>query len=217
MTEVAVLALLAGKVRPFARGEGSAIAKTPLAGKVRIGTLGIAGDEQADPVHHGGPDKALHHYPRDHYARWRQSLPDQPLLDAAGAFGENISTSGLIEDGVCIGDRFRLGTALIEVSQARMPCWKQGERLQSARVPKVIVREGLSGWYYRVIEEGEAEAGDALTLLDRPLPDWSARRVFDLLVGGWHEQDPGALPVLAAMEPLFPGWRQWAQMLVDKH
>ncbi|WP_431312151.1 MOSC domain-containing protein [Sphingomonas immobilis] len=213
---MAVLALLAGKVRPFARGEGSAIAKTVLAGRVRIGTLGIAGDEQADPIHHGGRDKALHHYPRDHYARWRQALPDQPLLDAAGAFGENISTTGLTESDVCIGDRFRLGTALIEVSQARQPCWKQGERLQSAKVPRTIVREGLSGWYYRVLEEGEGEAGDSLTLIDRPLPDWSARRVFDLLVGGRHDQDPGALPALAAMEPLFPGWRQWAQMLIDR-
>lgn len=210
MTQTPVLALLTGKVRPFARGEASAIAKTPVEGPVPIGPLGLAGDEQADPRYHGGPDKALHLYPFDHYARWRDGHAGDPLLDAPGAFGENLATLGLTEETVCIGDRFRLGSALIEVSQGRQPCWKQGARLGWPALPALIVRERRSGWYFRVLEPGAARAGDMLTLLDRPLPEWSVARVFGLLVAGDHRHDRAALPVLAAMPELFDGWRRRA-------
>ncbi len=206
---VAIRALLSGRVRPFARGEGSAISKAPLSGKIRITRRGIVGDEQADALHHGGPDKALHHYPFDHYARWRRDLGHEDLL-AAGPFGENVSTLGLTEDEVCLGDRFRLGTALVEISQARKPCWKQGDRLGWTQLPSLMVHEGRSGWYYRVIEDGEAEAGDALDLVDRPLPDWSVRRVFDLIVAGKNKTDKAAFRALAEMDVLFDGWRKIA-------
>ena len=135
MTEATAFALLAGQARMFARGEASAIAKAPLAGPVKIGFLGLEGDEQADRRVHGGPDKALHHYPHDHYARWREGRDGEPLLAAPGAFGENVATLGLTEEQVCIGDRFRLGSALVEISQGRQPCWKQGERLHWAALP----------------------------------------------------------------------------------
>ncbi len=213
---VAVLALLAGRIAPFTAREGSAIAKYPLEGRVRIGLLGIADDEQADRVHHGGRDKALHHYPSDHYAHWGGLAPDHPLLNAPGAFGENVSTWGMIEDEVFIGDRFRLGTAVIEISQGRQPCWKQGARMEWATLPAMMVRERRSGWYYRVIEGGEAEAGDELHLLERPLPDWSVKRVFGLIIGGDHKSDPGALGELRDMPLLFQGWRARAAELLDK-
>lgn len=208
-----LLALLSGKAKPFARGEASAIAKAPLDGRVRIGRLGIEGDEQADHRYHGGPDKALHHYPSDHYVRWGTIAVDHPLLNAPGAFGENVSTWGLTEDQVCIGDRLRLGTALVEISQGRQPCWKQGERLAWPVLPALMVKERRSGWYYRVIEEGEAEAGDALSLVERPLPEWSVRRVFGLLIGGEHKSDPSALDALTGMDVLFEGWRDRAREL----
>jgi MOSC domain-containing protein YiiM len=204
---VPVIALLAGKVQLFGRGEGSAIAKSAIEGRAKISLLGIEGDQQADLHHHGGPEKALHHYPADHYGYWATKAVDHPLLNAPGAFGENVSTFGLLENEVCIGDRFRLGTALLEISQGRQPCWKQGARMEWSTLPAMMVRERRSGWYYRVIEEGEAGAGDSLTLLDRPLPDWSVRRVFGLIIGGDHKIDPGALPALANMELLFDGWR----------
>ena len=210
-----IRALLAGRVQPLSRGEGSAIAKRPLSGAVQIGLFGIIGDEQADQVHHGGRDKALHHYPFDHYARWREDAPDAVLLHAAGAFGENISTTGLDEDTVCIGDRFRLGSALVEVSQARQPCWKQGDRLAWTTLPDLMVREGRSGWYYRVLEPGQAQAGDDLVLIDRPFPDWTARRVFDLLVGGKYKEDREALAVLSGMDVLFEGWRVRARQFLN--
>jgi MOSC domain-containing protein YiiM len=206
-------ALLAGQILPFARGEDSAIAKSAIAGPVTISFAGIVGDEQADPEHHGGRDKALHHYPFDHYPRWRRLLPASDLLGAPGAFGENISTVGLSEDQVCIGDRFRLGTALLEISQGRKPCWKQGDRLHDPMVPALMVEERLSGWYYRVIEEGEACAGDVMMLEARPLPDWTVKRVFGILIAGDFKQDIAALSQLEAMDLLHDGWRQRAGLL----
>lgn len=207
--KVSIRALLSGRVRPFARGQGSAISKALLSGKVRITRSGIVGDEQADAVHHGGPDKALHHYPFEHYERWRGESDHADLRDA-GTFGENISSVGLTEDDVCIGDRLRLGSALVEISQARKPCWKQGDRLDWTQLPSLMVHEGRSGWYYRVIEEGEVEAGDALTLVDRTLPEWTVRRVFDLIVAGKHKNDLAAFRALAEMDVLFEGWRKIA-------
>jgi MOSC domain-containing protein YiiM len=213
VTPVPVFALLAGKARYLARGEASAIAKSPVPGPVKIRYLGLEGDEQADLRVHGGPDKALHHYPHDHYARWSEMKAGEPLLAAPGAFGENVATLGLVEDQVCIGDRFRLGSALLEISQGRQPCWKQGERLHWAALPALMVKEHRSGWYYRVIEEGVAEPGDALSLVERPLPAWTVRRVFGLLVAGEHRTDPAALRELAGMPTLFAGWRARAAEL----
>ncbi len=202
-----VLALLAGTVQPFARGETSAIRKRPLEGRVRIGFLGIEGDEQADHRFHGGPDKALHHYPFDHYPRWSALAAAHPDLNAPGSFGENISTFGLGEGDVCIGDRWRLGTALVEISQGREPCWKQGARMEWTTLPAMMVRERRSGWYYRVIEEGEAEVGDKITLVDRPHPTWTVARTFGLLIAGDYKADPEALREIAALPVLFEGWR----------
>jgi MOSC domain-containing protein YiiM len=210
---VPVLALLTGKAANFAQGERSAIAKSPVAGMIRIGFLGLEGDEQADLSVHGGPDKAIHHYPFDHYARWSALAPGHPLLDLPGAFGENVSTFGLTENDVCIGDRFRMGTALLEVSQGRQPCWKQGARMEWTTVPALMVRERRSGWYYRVIEEGTAQTGDELELVDRTYPEWTVARVFGLLIAGDHKIDPAALKVLADMDILERGWRQRALAL----
>jgi MOSC domain-containing protein YiiM len=214
VTGVQAFALLAGKARYLARGESSAIAKSPVSGPVKIGFLGLEGDEQADPTVHGGPDKALHHYPNDHYTRWSEGRADDPVLARPGAFGENIATLGLTEDQVCIGDRFRLGGALIEISQGRQPCWKQGERLNWPALPALMVKERRSGWYYRVIEEGEVEPGETLSMVARPLPDWTVRRVFGLLSAGDHRHDPGALAELAGMELLYAGWRRRAVKLM---
>jgi MOSC domain-containing protein YiiM len=210
---VPVRALLAGKAVPFARGEYSAIAKNPIDGPVRIGFLGLETDEQADPRYHGGPDKAVHHQPFENYAHWRALKPNLTQLETPGAFGENISTDALSEDDVCIGDRLRLGSTLLEISQGRQPCWKQAEMLGWPQLPALMVRDRRSGWYYRVIEEGVAQVGDMLALVERPCPEWTVRRVFGLLIAGDHKRDPAALKALAALEPLDAGWRQRARDL----
>lgn len=197
-----------GQVRPF-RGddEPSAIGKLPVAHAVAVGPLGLAGDEQADRTVHGGIDKAIHHYPADHYDWWRGQLGAVPLLDTAGAFGENISTSGLDEQTVCLGDRFRLGTALVEVSQARQPCWKLDHRFGAKGVMAAVVKTRRTGWYYRVLEPGHVRAGDTLELLERPHPDWPLASLFGLLIGGEAKDRPADLRALRDVPALAETWK----------
>lgn len=210
-----VLALMTGKVdRTFSPREGSAIGKEARQGPVAVGPLGFEGDEQADLVHHGGADKAVHHYPAEHYYDWIAELGAHPLLEAMGAFGENISTEGLAESEVCIGDRFRLGTALVEVSQGRQPCWKISHRFGVAWLTARVVETRRSGWYYRVIEPGVVAAGDTIALEHRPLPQWSVERTFGLLIAGDGKNDPAALRALAGLDVLAEPWRQRAQALL---
>lgn len=207
-TPIPILSVQCGKARPF-RGtdEPSAIGKSPVTGLVRVSPLGLAGDEQADLTVHGGLDKAIHHYPHDHYDFWREVLDDHPLLAEYGAFGENISTTGLTEETICIGDRWRLGTALVEVSQGRQPCWKLDHRFGGQPVNARMVKARRAGWYYRVIEEGAVAAGDALELIDRPHPDWSVARTFGLLIAGDHKRDREGLEALGGVDVLAQPWK----------
>ena len=199
-------AVLTGRAVDYTRpGSRSAIDKQPLAGPVSIGELGFAGDEQGDRRVHGGPDKAIHHYPRDHYASWQGEVGAHALLQAAGAFGENISTAGITEADVCLGDRLRLGSALVEVSQARQPCWKLSDRFGIADMARRVQDSGRSGWYYRVLETGTVQAGDTLVLVDRPHPHWPLPRLSELLYRRTLDRDElhGALAL-----PLVPSWRK---------
>ena len=203
---VRVDALLAGKALPFTRpGSASAIAKHALAGEVRIGALGIEGDAQGDLRVHGGIDKAVHHYAFDHYPAWRDALGKLPLLQQPGAFGENISTRGLTETEVCLGDRFQLGTAVLEVSQGRQPCWKLNDRFGVADMARRVQTTGRSGWYYRVLQAGTACAGDALTRLECRYPDWPLARLAQLLYA--RTLEPALLEPALAL-PLVPSWRK---------
>jgi len=202
-------ALLTGKVRPYTRPDStSAIDKRPAGDRVRIETLGLVGDEQADPRVHGGPDKAVHHYPFDHYAAWREELgglvaPER--LDAPGAFGENLSSTGLTEDGVCLGDRFRIGGAVVEVSQGRQPCWKLSDRIGVADMARRVQASGRTGWYYRVLQPGDVRLGDLVELDARPFPQWNLRRLCALI----FERSLDADELRAALElPLVPSWRK---------
>ena len=210
-----VQTLLTGRIdRHFtAEGETSAIAKTAVDGPRTVTLFGIEGDEQADATCHGGRDKAIHHYPRDRYADWQSSLGPLALLQRPGAFGENISTLGWTEESLCIGDRLRLGSALVEVAQGRQPCWKQGHRFGTAKVVAAMVKTGQTGWYYRVIEEGSVAAGDAIALISRVHPEWNVARVFGLLIGGQHRGQGAALRELARVEQLADGWRERARKL----
>ena len=206
-------ALLTGIPVPFRDGDYSAIAKQPVSGAVRIGWLGLAGDSVADPVHHGGWDKAIHLYPQDHYGWWRERKPGHPLLEKPGAFGENIASRGMTEEEVCLGDRFSLGSAVVEVSHGRQPCWKLDHRFGARDVMATIVKTARCGIYFRVLREGEAEAGAMMELLERPLPQWSIARLFRLLIGGGHKDEPDAVRALADMPVLAEAWRDRARKL----
>jgi MOSC domain-containing protein YiiM len=202
-----VSALLSGLPVPFRDGEASAIAKQPLKGPVAITTLGLAGDEQADKVHHGGPDMAVHLYPLDHHAFWRGELGDHSLLEQPGAYGSNLAIAGIAEADIAIGDTFRLGTALLQVSRPRQPCWKIEHRFGHKGMVKAILLTGRAGWYFRVLEEGRAQAGDRLEPVERSGNGWSVARTFAALWSPAFDGRDDALRQLVALEQLAAGLR----------
>lgn len=208
-------ALLVGKPALLAPDVLSAMCKTPVPGSVRIGWLGLEGDSVADPIHHGGHDKAVHLVPQDHYGWWRGELDDHPLLGSPGAFGENLATRGATEETLFLGDRFTLGTAMLEISHGRQPCYKLNARFGRKDVLAKAMSSGRCGLYLRVIREGEAQAGDPMTLIERPHADWPIARVFRLLIGGGHRSDPAGVATLAGMTVLAEAWRSRAAKLAN--
>jgi len=202
--------VLVGTVAPLGDdGATSAIDKRPVPAPWRISRTGLAGDAQADLQHHGGPEKALHHYPFEHYAAWIDEIGDSPPLRAPGGFGENFSTTGWTEANVCLGDVVRFGRARLQVSQGRQPCWKLNRRFGRADMALRVQRSGRVGWYYRVLEAGTAEAGDCLEILDRPRADWPLERLMRLLYRDIQDRD--GLAGMAALPELAESWRKLAR------
>ena len=203
-------AVLSGAVAPLGDdGRVSAIDKRPAPAPWRVGPLGLAGDAQADLKHHGGPEKALHHYPLDHYAFWEREIGPNPLLRQPGAFGENLSTTGWTEANVCVGDIIRFGSALLQVSQGRQPCWKLNRRFSRNDMAALVQSSGRAGWYYRVLEPGVAEPGDRLRLVDRPRPEWSLELLFLLLYRNTSDRE--GLAGMTALAELAENWRALAK------
>jgi len=140
----------------------TAIFKSPVEGTVHVGPLNLEGDGQADPDVHGGPFKAVYLYPAEHYAAWRAHLG---ALDW-GAFGENLTARGLSENTATIGDRLRVGTAELIVTQPRLPCFKLGIRFGRPDVERLFLQSGMTGFYLSVAREGEVRAGDAVAVVE---------------------------------------------------
>jgi len=141
------------------------IFKEPVQGRVMLRRLNIDGDKQADLSVHGGADKAVYVYPKEHYEYWRQKFPNMKL--PWGMFGENFTTEGLLEDAVRIGDRFRVGTAELKVTQPRLPCYKLGIKFGRADMVKRFLASGRTGFYLAVLREGMVGAGDTIELIGR--------------------------------------------------
>ena len=156
-----------GKVRDYDGSRPSAIGKIQVDGELTLGDLGLEGDEQAEKKIHGGPDRALCHYPREHYAHWARELPQQADLFCAPAFGENLSTEGLTEKNVYIGDIFRWGGALIQVTQPRSPCFKLNYHFAVSDMAQLMQNSGKTGWLYRVVAGGRVSSDAPLTLVSR--------------------------------------------------
>ncbi|WP_024878192.1 MOSC domain-containing protein [Methylosinus sp. LW3] len=191
------------------RAAPSGIAKSAAPPPWRILSDGLCGDCQGDLRHHGGPEKALHHYPRDHYDAWAKEEPElADALAAPPAFGENISTLGVTERDVCIGDVFTFGSALLQVSQGRQPCWKLNVRFARPDMARRVQTSGRTGWYYRVLREGVAEPGASLQRVERPLPDWPLSRLNELLYLRMLDRD--ALAQMAELASLARNWRELA-------
>lgn len=207
--KVSIKALLVGSVQPLGdKAVPSGIDKHPVTKPVRIGRDGIEGDAHGDLRNHGGPEKAVHHYAFDHYAAWCEMIGPHQLLLQPGAFGENLSTMGMTEENVALGDVFRLGSAILAVSQGRQPCFRLNLRFGRPDMARAVQENGRTGWYYRVIEEGIAAPGDSLVLLERPLPEWTLSRLLHTLYTDTLDLDE--LAAMAALEALPENWRRLA-------
>ena len=207
MTTIQLIEVRTGKPASFADGKVvSAINKTPRAGPVALRRLGLEGDEQADRRFHGGPDKAVLHYALENYDAWRSEQLARPELYAAGGFGENFVSRGLNETNVCLGDVFRIGGTEVEVSQPRQPCFKLNHRFHQGDMARRVQTTGRTGWYYRVLTEGDVAAGDLITLVKRPFPEWTLRRVQQHLYV--RTGDATALETLSKMPPLSAAMRK---------
>lgn len=212
--KISIDALLTGPARPLGgTRHTSAIDKHPLDGPLWLGAPGFAGDEQADRKSHGGPDKAVHHYAFEHYPFWIERIGARDVLTRPGAFGENISTSGATESDVCIGDIYRAGEALLQVSQARQPCWKLNLRFEHPEMARLVQQNGRTGWYYRVLREGHVAAGDELVLEQRSQPAWPLARLLDALYRRTLEVP--LMEELAVLPELTDGWRSLFRRRLD--
>ena len=164
----------------------TSIWKQPVEGAVEVRTLNIDGDEQSDLAVHGGRHKAVYAYPSEHYAKWMQEL------DAVlpwGAFGENLTLEGLVEDEVRIGDRLRIGSAVFEVTQPRMPCFKLGIRFDRDDMVRRFLHSGRSGFYLAVVREGALAAGDEAILDTVAEHDVTIADVADAYATGGEDQN----------------------------
>jgi MOSC domain-containing protein YiiM len=179
------------------------IFKSPIAMKVPVRRLNIDGDGQADLAVHGGPDKAVYAYPGEHYGFWGERLSREL---APGIFGENLTTEGLLEDAVHIGDEFRVGTARLVVTQPRMPCFKLGIRFGNPGMVKTFLKAGKPGVYFAVLEEGEVGPDDPIARLAEDKSRISVAEMFHLVLD--RDSSPLALRRLLGVPSLAAVWRQ---------
>jgi MOSC domain-containing protein YiiM len=182
----------------------TSIFKTPISGRANVTRGNVEGDQQSDLSVHGGPEKALYAYPREHYEFWRRELPDAEL--PWGAFGENLTTEGLLEAEVWVGDRYRVGTTELVVTQPRMPCYKLAIRFGRPDVVKRFLKSGRSGFYLAVAREGDVGAGDVIERLARCDKRLTIADVVSLYATDSENQP---LLVSASEHPLLPAtWRE---------
>lgn len=202
-----VVAISVGKPRDVEwRGKNvqTSIFKTPVSRRVRVASNNIEGDRQSDISVHGGPEKAVYAYPAEHYDYWRRELPHHEF--GWGGFGENLTTEGLLEDEVWIGDRYRVGTTELVVTQPRMPCYKLAIRFGQTEMVKRFLESRRSGFYFSVAREGDAGAGDSIERLSR-----NSRRltVTDVVMLYTADSANRSLLVSASDHPALPAaWRE---------
>src|SRR5271165_1240143 len=181
----------------------TAIFKSPVEGRVALRGYNLEGDRQADLTVHGGPHKAVYAYASEHYPYWRGELPGMEL--PYGMFGENLTTAGWTEENIQIGDRFRIGTAVLQVAQPRMPCFKLGIRFNRPDIVKRFWHSGRSGIYFSVVEEGELGAGDAMQRIESAQDSVSVADLVRMYRG--DEADPDKLKLVMKLS-LPGGWKE---------
>lgn len=210
-----IVSLNVGRPRLVMRNDepvSTAIFKEPVTGRVMLRTLNLDGDRQADLTVHGGPEKAVYLYPSEHYAFWKQELPDMDL--PWGMFGENFTAEGILETETHIGDRFRIGAAELMVTQPRMPCYKLGIRFGRTDIIRRFLASERTGFYFSVLQEGEVGAGDEIQLIEK---NTSGVRVVDVTrLYGSEKDNVDLMQRAIATEALPESWRDYFRKRIEK-
>jgi len=180
------------------------IFKQPVEGRLHVGRLNLEGDQQADLSVHGGPHQAVYVYPFEHYASWQQELRRDDF--ALGQFGENFTVSGMLENQVCIGDVFRVGSALFQVTQPRVPCFKLATKMGSPEFPKLFMASARTGFYLRVMEEGDVGAGDPIVQEGKSSLGMTVESVFRLAY--FDRENVVDIKQAVCLASLSPGWQR---------
>ena len=207
-----VLSINVGKPKHFdykGRQAKSAIWKSPVTGKIIARGINLEGDDQADREAHGGFDKAVYAYAREDAEWWEQQV-GRPI--AYGEFGENLTTEGIEVNDALIGERWQIGSVLLEVAEPRIPCWRLGVRMQDKSFPKMFTRALRPGPYFRIIQEGELSAGDKINIVEKPKHDLTLRDVFRIYTKN-HDEAQRILNV----EQMSAAWKRWAKDIVQKN
>ena len=176
----------------------SAIDKQPVA-HCQVASEGMAGDEQAEPFH-GGPDRALLQFETKHYSALAVRFPDAAQRFVPGSFGENLVVAGMSEATMCIGDKVHAGSAVLEVAQSRLPCFKLNYQFREPELSRYVQDHGMGGWFYRVLEGGLITSGDTIAVIERPYPQWTLARVQHYL--NIELQNHELMAQLLLLEPL---------------
>jgi MOSC domain-containing protein YiiM len=209
-----IVSLNVGRPRLAMRNDepvSTGIFKEPVSGRVMLRTLNLDGDRQADLTVHGGPEKAVYVYPAEHYAFWKQELPEMELPWAM--FGENFTTEGMFETEINVGDRFRIGSAEVMVTQPRMPCYKLGIRFGRTDIIKRFLASERTGFYFSVLKEGEVSAGDEIEVIEK---NASGVRVVDVTRLYSSDKENVDLMMRAiATEALPNNWREYFRKRIE--
>jgi len=191
------------------RSVPSGIFKTPVHGSVRVRTLNLDGDRQADLTVHGGQYKAVHLYPSEHYPFWQQELGQQLEW---GSLGENLTTAGITEENVCAGDHLQIGSVLLQVTQPRLPCFKLAAKFQRDDIIETFVNSRKTGFYTRVVHEGSLQAGDSIVLLERDRVKLSIHELAGLY---FNKQAPRTeIERALSVTALSKSWREHFQVML---
>ena len=188
------------------------IFKEPVAGRVMLRALNLDGDGQADLSVHGGLSKAAYAYPSEHYQYWRQEFPEMKL--PWGMFGENFTTTGLFESELNIGDKFQVGSAIVMVTEPRLPCYKLGIKFGRTDIIKRFLASERTGFYFAVLREGEVGAGDQIELIERSQGSVSVNQIVQLYAREKHNS--GLLRRAIATEALPESWKSYFQHRLEK-
>jgi MOSC domain-containing protein YiiM len=205
-----VLSVNVGGVRDFeynGRPAKSAIWKSPVVGRIAARGVNLAGDDQADRRAHGGPDKALYAYAVEDAQWWEQEI-GRAL--AYGEFGENLTTAGIDVNGALVGERWQIGSVVLEVSEPRIPCWRLGVRMNDRTFPRRFTEALRPGTYLRIVVEGDVGAGDEISVMERPEHHLTVRDVFHI-----YTRDHAEVERLLAAPQMSESWKRWAADLLQ--